>query len=141
MCQITYSAVCGLAHLHTEISGLQGKPTVAHRDVKSKNILVKKNGQCCISDLGLAVLHRTENNQLDICQNRRVGTKRYMAPELLDETMCETSFDAFRHADMYCFGLVLWEIACRMVIHGASNIFFCISLSFTIWSCTKYSLF
>ena len=88
----------------------------------------------------MAVLHRTENNQLDICQNRRVGTKRYMAPELLDETMCETSFDAFRHADMYCFGLVLWEIACRMVIHGASNIFFCISLSFTIWSCTKFSL-
>lgn len=118
MCQLAYSAICGLTHLHTSISGLQGKPGIAHRDVKSKNILVKKNGQCCISDLGLAVLHRTDINQLDICQNRRVGTKRYMAPELLDETMCKTNFDAFRHVDMYCFGLVLWEIARRMIVNG-----------------------
>ena len=32
-----------------------GKPAIAHRDIKSKNILVKKNGTCCIADLGLAV--------------------------------------------------------------------------------------
>ena len=29
-----------------------GKPAIAHRDLKSKNILVKNNGQCCIADLG-----------------------------------------------------------------------------------------
>lgn len=28
---------------------------MAHRDIKTKNILVKKNGSCCIADLGLAV--------------------------------------------------------------------------------------
>ena len=32
-----------------------GKPAIAHRDIKSKNILVKKNGICCIADLGLGV--------------------------------------------------------------------------------------
>ena len=32
-----------------------GKPAMAHRDIKTKNILVKKNGSCCIADLGLAV--------------------------------------------------------------------------------------
>ena len=32
-----------------------GKPAIAHRDIKSKNVLVKKNGTCCIADLGLAV--------------------------------------------------------------------------------------
>jgi serine/threonine protein kinase len=34
---------------------LPGKPAIAHRDIKSKNILVKKNGTCCVADLGLAV--------------------------------------------------------------------------------------
>jgi len=29
-----------------------GKPGIAHRDLKSKNILVKNNLTCCIADLG-----------------------------------------------------------------------------------------
>ena len=32
-----------------------GKQAMAHRDIKSKNILVKRDGSCCIADLGLAV--------------------------------------------------------------------------------------
>jgi len=36
-----------------------GKAGIAHRDLKSKNILVKSNGICCIADLGeLKVLSR-----------------------------------------------------------------------------------
>ncbi|KAG7262128.1 hypothetical protein CRUP_018805, partial [Coryphaenoides rupestris] len=45
------SIACGLVHLHTEICSSQGKPAIAHRDLKSRNILVKRNGQCCIADL------------------------------------------------------------------------------------------
>lgn len=50
--RIVLSIASGLAHLHIEIFGTQGKPAISHRDLKSKNILVKKNGQCCIADLG-----------------------------------------------------------------------------------------
>uniref|UniRef100_A0A8D0W9N5 receptor protein serine/threonine kinase n=1 Tax=Sus scrofa TaxID=9823 RepID=A0A8D0W9N5_PIG len=48
MLKLAYSSVSGLCHLHTEIFSTQGKPAIAHRDLKSKNILVKKNGTCCI---------------------------------------------------------------------------------------------
>ncbi|NXE57822.1 ACVR1 protein, partial [Casuarius casuarius] len=37
------SIICGLVHLHVEIFGTQGKPAIAHRDLKSRNILVKSN--------------------------------------------------------------------------------------------------
>lgn len=46
------SIACGLVHLHTEIFGTEGKPAIAHRDLKSKNILVTKDLRCCIADLG-----------------------------------------------------------------------------------------
>lgn len=46
------SIACGLIHLHTEIISSLGKPAIAHRDLKSRNILVKRNLECCIADLG-----------------------------------------------------------------------------------------
>lgn len=55
---------------------LLGKPGIAHRDLKSKNILVKKNGTCAIADLGLAVRHDSVTDTIDIAPNQRVGTKR-----------------------------------------------------------------
>jgi len=42
-----------------------------------------------------------------------VGTRRYMAPEVLDETLNIGVFESFRMSDMYSFGLVLWEISRR----------------------------
>ena len=53
----------GLAHLHMPIVGTQGKPAIAHRDLKSKNILVKKDLTCAIVDLGLCVKHIAETDQ------------------------------------------------------------------------------
>lgn len=44
MMKLAVSIASGLAHLHMEIIGTQGKPAIAHRDLKSKNILVKRNG-------------------------------------------------------------------------------------------------
>lgn len=112
------TAASGLAHLHTEIFGLQGKPAIAHRDVKSKNILVRRPGVCCIADLGLAVMHSQATNEIDIGENNKVGTKRYMAPELLDETLNPEIFDSFKRVDVYAFGLVFWEMARRCLSGG-----------------------
>ncbi|XP_023252763.1 activin receptor type-1-like [Seriola lalandi dorsalis] len=112
------SIACGLVHLHTEIFGTEGKPAIAHRDLKSKNILVTKELRCCIADLGLAVTHFQADNLLDVGNNPKVGTKRYMAPEVLDETIQTDCFDAYKRVDIWAFGLVLWEIARRTYSNG-----------------------
>lgn len=83
MIRMALSIATGLAHLHMEIVGTQGKPAIAHRDLKSKNILVKTNGTCAIGDLGLAARHDVITDTVDIQLNNRVGTKRYMAPEVI----------------------------------------------------------
>ncbi|KAJ8394544.1 hypothetical protein AAFF_G00045540 [Aldrovandia affinis] len=116
--RMALSISSGLAHLHVEIFGTQGKPAIAHRDLKSKNILVKKNGQCCIADLGLAVMHFQDTNELDVGNNPKVGTKRYMAPEVLDDSIQMDCFESYKRVDIWAFGLVLWEIARRTVSNG-----------------------
>ncbi|XP_076227488.1 TGF-beta receptor type-1 babo isoform X4 [Nomia melanderi] len=118
MIRMALSIATGLAHLHMEIVGTQGKPAIAHRDLKSKNILVKTNGTCAIGDLGLAVRHDVITDTVDIQLNNRVGTKRYMAPEVLEETINMSHFDSFKRADVYALGLILWEIARRCNVGG-----------------------
>ena len=46
----------GLAFLHEDVKAKDAyKPAIAHRDLKSRNILVKLDGECCIGDLGMAI--------------------------------------------------------------------------------------
>lgn len=46
---------------------------------------------------------------------------RYMAPEVLDETINMKHFDSFKCADIYALGLVYWEIARRCNAGGNSR--------------------
>jgi serine/threonine protein kinase len=110
-----YSIASGLHYLHVDIqTGAQIKPGIAHRDLKSRNILVRSNHTCCISDFGLAVRHVGSTGHVDISSiNPRQGTKRNMAPEILDGTINFTKFESYKMVDMYCFGLIIWEIARR----------------------------
>lgn len=111
--RLMHSAAAGLAFLHSEIPGSVSKPQIAHRDIKSKNILVKSDMTCCLADLGLSVTYESSKKILDIAENTRVGTKRYMAPEVLDQTLKTDEFESYRRADIYSFALVLWEIMRR----------------------------
>jgi len=112
MMQMAISTCSGLAHLHTELFGTQAKPAIAHRDIKTKNILVKNNLTCCIADFGLAVIKELGSSGVNIPTNPKQGTKRYMAPEILSETLNVNYFESFKQVDIYALGLVLWEI-CR----------------------------
>lgn len=112
MLNVAQGIASGLAFLHDEKlpSGDQGyKPAVAHRDFKSKNVLLKRDMTPCIADFGLALIldSRKENESLP-----QVGTARYMAPEVLDGAVSNKR-DALLAIDMYACGLVLWEVASR----------------------------
>jgi len=114
MLNLAQSAASGLSHLHLEIHGARGKPAIVHRDIKSKNILVKPNLTCAIADFGLAVKYDSSSGLFDFGHhNQRVGTIRYMAPEVVSQTINPHDFEALKQADMYSFALVLWELCSR----------------------------
>ncbi|KAJ8253301.1 hypothetical protein GJAV_G00211360 [Gymnothorax javanicus] len=118
-CRLAHSVTRGLAYLHTEL--LRGdvyKPAVSHRDLNSRNVLVKNDGTCVISDFGLSM--KLTGNRLvrpgeeDNAAISEVGTIRYMAPEVLEGAVnlrdCES---ALKQVDMYAVGLIYWEIFMR----------------------------
>ena len=45
----------GIMFLHTEVRGQKQKSSVVHRDISSTSVLVNADGQCCISDFGMAI--------------------------------------------------------------------------------------
>uniref|UniRef100_A0A7E4W896 receptor protein serine/threonine kinase n=1 Tax=Panagrellus redivivus TaxID=6233 RepID=A0A7E4W896_PANRE len=113
--QLAVTAVAGLEHLHTKIVGTanQMKPEIAHRDIKSKNIIVKRKNVCCVADFGLAV--RLENGCIyPTFLNPQSGTRRYMSPEVLAGTINPKNFVEFKQSDIYSMSLVLWEIFTRV---------------------------
>lgn len=50
------------------ISILGYKPKIAHRDIKSKNILVSNHGDSIIADLGFAITYDSKENKNDLPQ-------------------------------------------------------------------------
>ncbi|XP_030748861.1 activin receptor type-2A [Sitophilus oryzae] len=114
LCQIAESMARGLMHLHDSIPGKTpnepSKPAIAHRDFKSKNVLLKNDMTACIADFGLAIIFEAGKSCGDT--HGQVGTRRYMAPEVLEGAINFTP-DAFLRIDMYACGLVLWELVSR----------------------------
>ena len=56
-----------------------------------------------------------------------MGTKRYLAPEILDESITAKNFESFKRADIYSFGLVMWEIGRRAECDGKAFMVYIIS--------------
>lgn len=66
-------------HLHEVIPGKslseRSKPSIAHRDFKSKNVLLKSDMSACIADFGLALVFEPGKSCGDT--HGQVGTRRY----------------------------------------------------------------
>lgn len=68
----------GLAHLHEEIPSPRSescKPSIAHRDFKSKNVLLKNDLSACIADFGLALVFRSQT-----CGTTHSQVRKYKMP-------------------------------------------------------------
>ncbi|XP_052861240.1 activin receptor type-2A [Anopheles cruzii] len=118
LCKIASTMARGLTHLHEEFQGTRTeglKPSIAHRDFKSKNVLLKADLTACIADFGLALVFNPGKSCGDT--HGQVGTRRYMAPEVLEGAINFTR-DAFLRIDVYACGLVLWELVSRCTVHG-----------------------
>ncbi|XP_051984872.1 rhodopsin kinase grk7a [Xyrauchen texanus] len=76
----TAQIATGILHLHDM--------DIVYRDMKPENVLLDSQGQCRLSDLGLAV-------ELPAGKTitQKAGTGAYMAPEILNDTPYRTSVD------------------------------------------------
>ncbi len=116
--KLSQGAAAGLAHLHSEDiqNGKCIKPAIAHRDLKSKNVLVMSDFTSCISDLGLAIRLDSANSA---DTHGQVGTARYMPPEVLEGAIYFQR-ESFQRIDVYALALIIWEIASRTEISGVA---------------------
>ncbi|XP_068438445.1 activin receptor type-2B-like [Clinocottus analis] len=112
LCHISESMARGLAFLHEDVNikGEGAKPAIAHRDFKSKNVMLRSDLTAVIGDFGLAV--RFAPGEPPGETHGQVGTWRYMAPEVLEGAI-NFQRDSFLRIDMYALGLVLWELLSR----------------------------
>lgn len=88
--KIVKDICAALVHLHHE-----RRPFVLHRNIKPSNILLDKEFNAKLADFGLS---RTAD---------KVGKARYLDPE------CRKTGKFKRSSDVYSFGIVLLEIACK----------------------------
>ncbi|XP_062519667.1 ankyrin repeat and protein kinase domain-containing protein 1-like isoform X2 [Corticium candelabrum] len=94
---------CGMEFLHSH------QPPIAHRDLKSANVLLDDDYRCKVSDFGLAVSRSISNVTTSSRHNHYhpAGTLAFIAPEKFK--VGEGSTNIFT-GDVYSFSIILWQI-------------------------------
>lgn len=76
---------------------------VVHRDIKSQNVLIDRDGNAKVADFGIAHLLEVSAESGLTRSGMMVGTSDYLAPEQAQGRTVDG------RADVYALGIVLWE--------------------------------
>lgn len=108
----------GLNHIHNK--------NIIHRDIKTQNIFITKNGIIKIGDFGVARIFDLDkpsgSNDADDNRDRKmnlmtiIGTPYYMSPEL-----CENKPYNFK-SDVWSLGVILYELLTLTLPFQGNNI-------------------
>lgn len=74
---------------------------VIHRDLKPSNILIDHQGDCYLTDFGIA---KMVEGSLNLTGSNVIGTPQYMAPEQGESVKVD------ERADIYAMGVVIYEM-------------------------------
>ena len=100
-----FTQIClALYHIH--------KKKIIHRDIKSKNVFVTKNGIIKLGDFGISTQLA---NTWDFAQTLK-GTPYYLAPEVISNYPYNTK------ADIWSLGVLLYELITFKLPFDANNI-------------------
>ncbi|MBX3475335.1 MAG: protein kinase [Planctomycetes bacterium] len=80
---------------------------IIHRDIKPENILISREGEVKITDLGLAKELKRYVSVNITKTGEGIGTLHYMSPEQVENTR-----DVDQRADIYSLGATLYECLC-----------------------------
>ena len=105
MLKIALHTARGLEYLH--------ECNLIHRDLKSVNLLIDENYNAKVCDFGLSRVVAPKNQNM----TGNVGTVSWIAPEVFEKQ----PYDA--KADVYSFGIVMWELYTKQVPFQDLNTF------------------
>ena len=94
--------VCAIIEISLGMEAVHSSNMI-HRDLKPENILIDETGHVKLSDFGIACIVDVENQTQT--KTGGVGTLKFMAPEILQESVHYTN-----KVDVYSFGVVVFYI-------------------------------
>ena len=114
-CYIIAEAARGLHFAHTKVDEITQQPLgIVHRDISPQNILVSFEGECKVTDFGIA---DAESKLTETRPGIVKGKYSYMSPEQISAKPVDA------RTDVFALSIVLWEmLSMRRLFHGENEV-------------------